>query len=533
MCLLRRYLKYGVCLTVLLSGCSVESIYHSSDVEPIKRERLTIDSELFEKIPVIEVEKGDLSIISYEHEGYKEEEFQSFPETYSEIEGVLTFRGSHYRTSPSYGTLPSSSLYELESVWNFQTGISPRWGGGSGWTGQPSIIKWPNEIKQIMNIYDTYKEKEDFVEVIYGSLDGSIYFFELETGEQTREPIRIGNPIKGSVAIDPRGYPLLVVGDGIPQVAPFGQRIFSLIDSKELYFQKGEDFFAYRNWGAFDSSPLINRLTDTLIGGGENGIFYKTKLNTKFDLENKTISVEPTPQKYRYKITGNQHQGIENSVAVYRNLAYFADNGGSVQGIDLTTMSPFFALAPLDDTDATIGIDIEGNQPFLYTGTEVDIMGRDGNAHIRKVNGFTGEVVWQVEYPAFFYDGVNGGVLASPIIGRGQIENLVIYTIARYKQRYSGLMVALDKESGEEVWRWEMPYYAWSSPVNVTSDEGDVYIIQADSVGNLYFIKAISGEIIDQLNLGTNIESSPAVFYDMVVVGTRGGKFHGVKINPK
>ncbi|RXJ04197.1 pyrrolo-quinoline quinone [Anaerobacillus alkaliphilus] len=525
-------------MTLLIQGCSSVTIYNPTDVATIAREQQLIHkSKMFgDNRSIIEVVKGDLSIIDFELEvvgerdlEYTDEEAQSFPEIYTEIEGVLTFRGNHYRTSPSYGTIGSGVSYELESVWNFQTQTSPRWGGGSGWTGQPSIVKWEPEVKKIMNVFEKFKEKEEFVEVIYGSLDGSVYFFELETGEKTRDPIRIGNPIKGSVAIDPRGYPLLYVGDGIPQKSPFGQRIFSLIDSTELYFQKGEDPFAYRDWGAFDGSPLINRLTDTLVSGGENGIFYKTKLHTKFDIDKRTISVDPRPMKYRYKIQENYYQGIENSVAVYRNLAFFSDNGGSVQALDLMTMEPYFALAPIDDTDSTIVIDLEGKQPFIYTSTEVDIVGKDGNAHIRKINGLTGDVVWDVEYPAFFYDGVNGGVLATPVI----IDQLVIYAVARYKQRYSGLMVALNKDTGEEVWRWEMPHYAWSSPVNVKTEEGYTYIIQADSVGNLHFIDAISGAIIHQINLGSNIESSPAVFNDMLVVGTRGGKFHGVKIHPK
>ncbi|MCT8138267.1 hypothetical protein H1D32_11195 [Anaerobacillus sp. CMMVII] len=44
------------------------------------------------------------------------------------------------------------------------------------------------------------------------------------------------------------------------------------------------------------------------------------------------------------------------------------------------------------------------------------------------------------------------------------------------------------------------------------------------------FLDASTGEIIDTINLGANIESSPAVFENMIVVGTRGGKFYGVEI---
>lgn len=538
-------LKYSLCIGLLASGCS--TTFSKNDemtmIKTIDRTWRSIEvvnwvSDLnldFQK--VLEVEKGDISLIQVEleHQGgklenYSTEEIQSFPKVYTEIEGVLTFRGNHLRTAPSFGVISRNDHFKLEKIWSFQTGASPRWGGGSGWTGQPSIVKWSPEVKAIMKIGSAFKENVDFVEVVYGSLDGRVYFLDLHTGEKTREPIYIGNPIKGSVSIDPRGYPLLFVGDGIPQKAPFGQRIFSLIDNRELYFLKGDDPFAYREWGAFDSSPLINRLTDTLVGAGENGIFYKIKLNTHFDLEKGEISVNPDPIKYRYEIKGNNYQGIENSVAVYGNLAFFADNGGSVQGVDITTMSPFFALSPLDDTDSTIGIEVKDDNVYLYSGTEVDIVGKDGDAHIRKINALTGEVVWHLKYPAFFYEGVNGGVLASPVIGMGDIDDLVIYTIARYKQRYSGLMVALDKETGDEVWRWEMPHYGWSSPVDVYDESGKAYLVQSDSVGNVYFIEASSGKVIDTINLGANIESSPAVYNNMIVVGSRGGKFFGIEI---
>lgn len=486
---------------------------------------------------LIKVDQQDLTLITYDVfrnnekiEEYSVEELQSFPEVYTEVEGIITFRGNHFRDSPSFGTIEVAENYLLEKKWSFTTSASERWGGGAGWTGQPGIIKWDPKVQQIMNLHEKFKEKQDFIEVIYGSLDGRVYFLDLHTGEATREPIFIGNPIKGSLSIDSRGYPLLYIGDGVPQNARFGHRIFSLIDHSELFFIDGNDRLAYRNWGAFDSSPLINRLTDTLVVGGENGMFYKLKLNTEFDIENGDISINPTSFKYRYRIKGNSYQGIENSVAVYANIAYFADNGGSVQAIDLMTMEPFWALAPLDDTDSTIIVDVENERPFLYTGTEVDNVGRDGNAYIRKIDGLTGEVLWQREYPAFYYPGVVGGVLATPVVGKKSVDDLVIFTIARYKQRYSGLMVALHKQTGEEMWRLEMPNYAWSSPVDIYDHDGNGFLVQGDSIGNLQLLDARTGQQIHTINLGTNIEATPAVYENMIIIGTRGGKFFGVEI---
>ena len=58
--------------------------------------------------------------------------------------------------------------------------------------------------------------------------------------------------------------------------------------------------------------------------------------------------------------------------------------------------------------------------------------------------------------------------------------------------------------------------------LNYNSD-GKGYIIQCDSIGNMYLLDGITGKILDKINLGSNIESSPAVFEDYIVVGTRGG----------
>ena len=491
-----------------------------------------------EELSPIVTEVFDTDIIEYMIQ-YKEEnveeipfdDIQVFQEKYTEMEGIITFRGNNLRNFASYGV---SNIEEekLEEIWDVTTSTST-WGGGAGWTGQPVIVRWSEEIKEIMNIEEEFKSQEGFTEVIYGSLGGKVYFIDLHTGKQSREPIYIKNPIKGSISIDPREYPLLYVGDGINESGKFGYRIFSLIDGEELYFINGIDSFAYRGWGAFDSSGIVNLNTDTLIEAGENGILHKIKLNTEFDIENKTLNISPEIIKYRYKIKGNSHQGIENSVAIYRNLAYFGDNGGSIQCIDLTSMKPIWVLEKSDDTDSTITIEVVENIPYLYTGTEVDKQGTKGDALLRKINGITGEIIWMKQYECLSILGEkpnNGGALATNVIGKNEIDNMIIFTLGRYNTLNAGLMVALDRETGEEIWTWEMPYYAWSSPVDFYNEEGKAYIVQCDSIGNMYLLEGSTGNILDKINLGANIESSPAIFEDTIVVATRGGKIFGVKI---
>lgn len=478
--------------------------------------------------------------ITYQIEGdeksfHSKEQVQRFPNTYTDVEGVLTFRGNHLRNSPTYGVIPSNPT-QLDKLWEFQTSFSPKWGGGAGWTGQPSIVKWSDEVREIMNIHDEFKKDTKFVEVVYASLDGHIYFLDLKTGKPTRNSIDIENPIKGSISIDPRGYPLLYVGQGIPETGNenIGFRIYSLIDGKMLHMLKGFDKFASRKWGAFDGAPLINRESDTLFLGGENGLTYAMKLNTIFSPATASISINPVTLKYRYAIKGNTHQGIENSVAGYKNMLFFTDNGGTLQGLNTETMSPVWSLAKTDDSDATIVVEDDNNVPYLYTGTEVDKQGSKGNSILRKVNGITGDIMWRKDIPALSILGenpVNGGLLATPILGSGDISDLAIFTIARYKTISGGLMIALDKKTGEERWRWETKNYAWSSPVSVQDEDGTHYILQSDSIGNTHLLKGNTGELLKTVNFfGTNIEASPAVYNDILVVANRGGQIFSLKI---
>jgi hypothetical protein len=54
--------------------------------------------------------------------------------------------------------------------------------------------------------------------------------------------------------------------------------------------------------------------------------------------------------------------------------------------------------------------------------------------------------------------------------------------------------------------------------------------MQCDSVSNLFLINGNTGEILDQIHCNNNIESSPAVYNNMIVVAERFGKIYGIRI---
>ena len=158
-------------------------------------------------------------------------------------------------------------------------------------------------MRSVMNMYDNAKQQMGLVEVIVAALDGNIYFFNLQTGDMTRDPIYVGSSLKGTPALDPRGYPLLYVGqtDNNGDNTTFGFYIYSLIDGTRLYSYDGSMDGAYRsNWNAFDTSPIIDGATDTLIWPCENGMIYTFDLNTNYTPESSTISIAPVCTSYKY-----------------------------------------------------------------------------------------------------------------------------------------------------------------------------------------------------------------------------------------
>ena len=451
---------------------------------------------------------------------------------YTDVEGVTTFRGNNYRDSAAYGNIPDDPE-ELEIVWSVAVSQIDDW-GGVGWTGQCAIVRWPEEVVRIMNVRED-KKGGPLTEVIYATLDGRVYFLDLYDGQATRPAINIGAPIKGSVTVDPRGYPLLYVGQGIPEAnghsVDIGTRIFSLIDQQLLFFLDGDDSFAQRSWYAFDAAPLVDGKTDTMLQVGENAILYLVKLNTDYDPEAGTISIDPKVDRYVFRSRVSDQPGMENSLAVYNDYGYFVDNSGLLQCVDLNTLTCVWAGDTGDDTDATIVLEEEADGTVaLYTATEREHSASyDENAYLRKINALTGEMLWKLPVKVYTSEGNEGGSFATPALGKGELGDLIFAHMTRTPDDGATLM-AVDKERGEVVWRVAMGSGGWSSPVCVYDASGKGYVLVGSSSGALRLYDGRTGRIISICDLEGNIEGSPAVFEDMLVVGTRGKRIFGVRI---
>ncbi len=450
---------------------------------------------------------------------------------YYALPGVPSFRGNNYRTGSTYG-IAEITQETLTHIWTRNCGGFNGW-HGVGWTGQPLVVQWDEQTKQHLGMYDEKKAKEGLVEVISTTLDGNIYFYDLEDGSYTRDPLYLGMNVKGTASLDPRGWPILYVGSGINYNGAPKMYVISLTENKILYSQSGSDSFAYRNWYAFDSSPMISADADTIVWPGESGILYTLKLNSQYDPMTGALSVAPeTVAKTRYSSNTGRTVGYESSVIIVGPYAFVGDNGGLFFCVDLNTMDMIWVQNVGDDVNATPVFEWgEDGTGYIYLGTSMEY--GKGKSRIYKLNANTGEVVWEQVISNIVYNkDVSGGVLSSPLLGKEgtDLEGMIIFTVGKTPNDTKGVLLALDTQTGDIIWENAMPNYAWSSIGAFYTDDGKGYIVLGDSIGTVRLMNC-RGETLSSVNLGSNIEASPVVFGNILVVGTRGGRICGVKIS--
>lgn len=464
------------------------------------------------------------------------------PERYTELEGIVTFRGDNFRSGAAYGTAAVSSK-TLTKAWSKSTsGLSDSDGiywSGSGWTGQPLIVKWPEATrKNISAMYDWAREKEGLVEVIYATLDGHVYFYELTSGEYTREPLNLGFNYKGAGALDPRGYPILYVGSGVDSVNGRSRvKVVNLIDNSVMFEFGHNETFANRGWHMFDSSPLVSAETDQLIYPGENGILYIIHLNTKYNEQTGELSVEPdniVKWKYNGTRSGSRYWlGVESSAAIINNYIFLADNGGNLMCLDLNTLKLVWVQDVLDDTNCSPVVDVEDGHPYIYISTSFHYGWRSYSTAaipIFKIDAETGEIVWRTDYTCYTVQDLSGGVQGTIAVGKNKLSDKIFVPIARTPGASSGTLAALKKDTGEVVWEKETSMYSWSSPVDFYDADGNGYLLYCNSGFNMFLIDGKTGEQLDYMNLGGNIEASPAMYGNYAVVGTRAMRTYCIQV---
>ncbi len=468
------------------------------------------------------------------------------PENYTNVQGIVTFRGNNFRDSGSYGTANLVNKCFDDNHWTVPTASLQAPNGtvwtGSGWVGQPLMMTWSKDVRAHMNMYDWAKSADSLTEVIYATMDGNIYFLDLLTGKKTRDNMNLGYTFKGAGALDPRGYPILYLGAGYNSANGTSRAfIINLLDCSEMYNFGAADSFSMRGTlSFFDGSALVDEETDRLIYPGENGILYIMKLNTSYDAKAGTLSMNPSDiVKWRYNGTRSTKDtywlGMEDSAIIWRGHIIMSDNGGNLMCLDLKTLTLDWVQNVQDDTNCTPVLELEDGHPYVYTSTSFHGGWRaptNGTANIPiwKIDALTGEIVWQKDYSCYTEDGVSGGTQGTLAIGKKKISDLIFVPVARTPSAGAGVLVALNKHTGSVVWEIETKVYSWSSPVAVYDKDGNGYIVYCTAGGYMYLIDGLTGKVLDSLDVGGNVEASPAVFNSTIVVGTRSQLIWGVTL---
>lgn len=432
--------------------------------------------------------------------------------------GITCFRGNAQRNYYGEGSIPAGYLRVL---WKLPIGSVDGYWNGVGWTGQPLVVEWPNESRRWMNFIEQPGPRS---EIILGALDGQVHFVNAETGKRSRKPLKMPAPypIKGTVTVDPRGYPLLFVGPGMNR-GQAGYRIFSLLDFKELYNVRGIDSNAPRSWPAFDANGLV--LRDTLLQVGENGMYYQVNLNSSWDGQSGKLKIDPDVHKIRVSAAG-----MESSVSVWGDYAYFGDNVGNLWRVTLDYPKEAQKVATLgDDIDSTITFDNDGS---FYVGVEVDkTAGKGGKGKLFKYQAKGMKLLWTYSFTAGSIpkvegkNAINGGVLSTVAVSP---ENDLVYlTTTHHPTIGGGYLIALERETGKTRWQIKMRGYGWSSPLVLGSRA-----LTIDSNGNVFVRDARTGESlltnsngvkIESISLGSTVEASPIVWREKIYIGVRGG----------
>ena len=496
----------------------------------------------------IQVNNTELENISDYSSPYEPISFDK-GKNYTGVKGIVTFRGDNFRSGASFGSTQSLSSRKFGSGWEISTGSLTDYNGnvwtGSGWTGQPLVARWPKSTRAIMtSMYDWARTQEDLVEVIYATMDGKVYFLELSTGKATRRPLNMGITYKGGGALDPRGYPILYLGGGVRNMdGRCNVSIVNLIDCTVMYKFGDGDPYALRDWRMFDSSAIVDAETDQLIQPGENGLLYIIHLNTQYDENAGTLSIDPdNVVKWRYhnrRWTGNYNTpgkywlGMESSCVAYGGYLYLNDNGGLLMCLDLNTLELVWVQDILDDSNCSPVLDLENGHPYLYVSTSYHYGWRSSGKEtvpVWKIDGETGEVVWRVDFTCYSESGVSGGVQGTPAVD----DTSVYVPVARTgNNANSGLLVSLDKKTGETNWEYSTNIYSWGSPIRFDDAAGGKYLIYNtgySATGYVYLMNALTGEVYDSRNLNGNVEASGVVFENWLVIGHRSCRIFGIPL---
>jgi len=444
-------------------------------------------------------------------DGWSDPRLAGEPYPGADVEGVLTFRGNPTRSFYGVGPVPAEPAIDFrfpeeggmcrESTNLDQTKV---W-CGMGWTGQPAVF-----------------ERGGRTWAVFGAYDGAVHFLDADTGQRILPDFPTGDLVKGSVTVDPDGFPLVYVGSRDNRY-----RILSIQgdEAVELWSMDAADFSPVLWNDDWDSSAIV--LEDHLFVGGENSRFVGLRLN-RARAEDGTVTVDPEIvmdvagwDQELLTALGDDIVSVEVSPTVVGDTVYFTNSGGLVQGWDIAGLAD--GVAPTrrfrfwmgDDTDASIVADGDG---MLYVAAEYERVATaaraDAVGQLVKLDPSAADpVVW-----SWSDSGVRpGGVWGTPAVVDGVV----------YVSTNGGELVALDAGTGRELWAKRLPGPLWGSPVVV-----DDVLLLGDCAGGFHAFDLQPGGVEAterwSVDLGGCIEATPVVWKGRVLIGSRDGALYSI-----
>ena len=430
-------------------------------------------------------------------------------EPWGTVQGVTMFRGNPTRTYYGRGPVPDAPAVDWVYPGSAMCGSSSEGGEsrvwcGMGWTGQPVV----------------YERADGKTELIFGAYDKAVHFVDAETGEDLRPRFQTDDIIKGSVTLDPDGYPLIYFGsrDNLLRIVALDretpERMWRL-DASAV------DGIWNNDW---DSNPSI--IDDIMYEGGENGWFFAFELNREY-LDDGLVNVDPrlliAMPGYNDDLISKsgRNVSIESSVVAYEDRVYFGNSGGRVLGLDVSEIRQGRAPIVFDyyaggDIDATIVVDEDG---YLYVAIEHEPS--QMNSVERSRNLEVGQLVkldpysdgdpriWGLDLTAGSSD---AGIWATPALHEGLL----------YVNTHNGELLVVDSEDGSVVWSDSVGWHSWSSPVVV-----DDKLVVATCLGDLrgYSLDdprepRLEWEVEGN---GACLEATPVVWDGAIYLGSRDG----------
>jgi outer membrane protein assembly factor BamB len=429
--------------------------------------------------------------------------------------GVTMFRGNPTRSFYGEGPVPNAPTVswrypDTQMCSPSSEGGETRIWCGMGWTGQPVVWERPDGT----------------TELIFGAYDSAVHFVDAKTGEDLRPRFQTGDIIKGSVTLDPDGYPLLYFGSRDNKL-----RILALDGDQPTLLWSMDASEVNGTWNDdWDSNPAI--IDDIMYEGGENSWFFAVQLNRGYDAEGNVV-VDPVKlvemPGYDDELLANsgRNVSIESSVVVFDQRVYFANSGGRIVGLDVSNVRNGEAPVVFDyyaggDIDATMVADSDG---MLYVSIEHEPSQMGATETARNLE--VGQLIKLDPYT----EGdprVWGLDLTAGSTDSGSWSTPALYQDVVYVNTQQGSLIAVDAADGSLLWDDEVGFHSWSSPVVV-----DGTLVTATCLGD---VRAYSLEnprspaMLWSLDLGGScLEATPVVWKGTIFIGSRDGYMRALR----